>query len=94
MEHGLARYKDHGAKTEMKYFAVTCQTIFIFSLLVWLYVVAVQITHPDWLSAPMTHYDIPPFDMKVDDAGILSFALAALSFLLWRSESERNASPH
>jgi len=77
----------------MKYFAAICQTIFFFSLLVWLYVVVVQITHPSWLSGPMTHYDIPPFHMKVDDTGILSFAIAALSFLLWRSDSERNASP-
>jgi hypothetical protein len=75
----------------MKYLAAFSQTVFVFSLLVWIYVVAVQITHPEWLSNPMTHYHVFPLNVKVEDAGIISFATAALGFLLWRSERERKA---
>jgi hypothetical protein len=76
----------------MKYFAAVCQTVFVFSLLAWAYVVVFQMTYPEWLSAPMTHYDVFPFNVRVDDAGIISFVLAAVGFLLWRSEKERGAS--
>ena len=40
---------------------------------------------------PLTHYDIPPFNVTVDDAGIVAFALAAVGFLLWRSEVRRRS---
>jgi len=66
------------------------QTLFVFGLLLWAYVVAIQITHPEWLHSPLTHYDVPPFNMSLDDVGVLAFALAAIGFLLWRSEVERN----
>jgi len=67
------------------------QTLFVFGLLVWAYVVAIQITHPEWLHMPLTHYDIPPFNVTVDDAGIVAFALSAVGFLLWRSEVRRRS---
>lgn len=74
----------------MRYYIPICQTVFLFSLLVWIYVVMVQITHPNWLQYPMARYAIPPFNIRVDDAGVLSFALAAISFLLWRSEVDES----
>jgi len=67
------------------------QTLFVFGSLAWAYVVAIQITHPEWLHLPLTHYDIPPLNMALDDTGILAFALAAIGFLLWRLEVERSA---
>ena len=62
-------------------------TMFVFGLLVWLYTVAIQIAHPQWLSATLTHYRIPPFNCRVDDVGILSFAIAAFGFFVWRLET-------
>lgn len=59
-------------------------TMFVFGLLAWFYVVAVQITHPEWLPLTLTHYRIPPLDWRVDDIGILSFAVAAFGFIVWR----------
>jgi hypothetical protein len=65
--------------------------MFVFGLLAWLYVVAVQITHPQWLPGPLAHYHIPPFNWRVDDIGLLSFAVAAFGFFVWRLE--RNPEP-
>jgi len=59
-------------------------TLFVFGLLVWLYVVAIQITHPGWLGAPLARYGVPPFNMRVDDTGLLAFAVAAFGFFVWR----------
>lgn len=64
-------------------------TLFVFGLLVWLYVVAIQITHPNWLSAPMARYGVPPFSWRVDDTGVIAFAVAAFGFFIWRLENSR-----
>ena len=61
-------------------------TIFLFGLLTWAYVVVIQVTHPDWISAPLAHYDVPPFNWRLDEVGILAFALAAFGFFVWRLE--------
>jgi hypothetical protein len=59
-------------------------TMFVFGSLAWLYVVAVQITHPEWLPLTLTHYKIAPFDWRVDNVGILGFAIAAFGFFVCR----------
>ena len=59
-------------------------TIFVFGFMVWSYVVIVQITHPEWLDTTLAHYRRAPFSWRVDDVGIIAFALSALGFLLWR----------
>lgn len=58
-------------------------TIFIFGLLAWSYSVAIQIAHPEWLGATLTHHTFPPFNWRVDDVGIIGFAAAALGFFMW-----------
>jgi hypothetical protein len=63
-------------------------TMFVFGLLVWLYVVAVQLTRPDWLPIPFSHYDFLPFNLRLDDLGMLSFAVAAFGFFVWQLEKE------
>jgi hypothetical protein len=65
-------------------------TLFVFGLLVWLYVVAIQITHPNWLGLPMTRYGVPPFAWRVDDTGVVAFAVAAFGFFIWRIELKRS----
>jgi hypothetical protein len=67
-------------------------TMFVFGLLTWFYVIVIQITHEEWLVCPLTHYDIPVFNLRVDDVGIMSFAIALLGFLVWRIETERKHS--
>ena len=62
-------------------------TMFVFGILAWLYVVIIQITHPQWLLGQLAHYDVAPFNWRLDDIGVLSFAVAALGFLVWRLES-------
>ncbi len=66
--------------------------MFVFGLLGWLYVVVVQVTHPEWLPATLAHYDVPPLNWRVDDVGIVAFAVSAFGFFLWRLEAERKAS--
>jgi heme/copper-type cytochrome/quinol oxidase subunit 3 len=57
-------------------------TIFLFGLLTWLYVVLVQMVNPDWMSAPLTHLDVFPLNLRVDLTGILAFIVSAVAFFL------------
>lgn len=59
-------------------------TAFIFGLLVWGYVVIIQVTHPEWLYEPFSHVHVFPFNSRVDEVGITAFAVAAVGFLLWQ----------
>ena len=60
-------------------------TIFIFGLLTWGYVITVQMLHPEWITGPLSHIGIFPFDARVDVTGITAFLVSALSFFLWQS---------
>jgi len=66
-------------------------TLFVFGLLVWFYAIAIQVTHPGWLAGPSSHIDYPPFNWRVDDVGIVAFAVAALGFFVWRLDGLRKA---
>jgi len=62
-------------------------TVFVFSLMVWCYVVLIQVTHPDWLPQSFSsHIDFPPFNWRLDDVGMLAFALAVIGFVAWQIE--------
>jgi hypothetical protein len=61
-------------------------TMFVFGLLVWLYVIAIQITYPDWVSMPFSHLNFPPFNWRLDEVGMLAFAVAAVGFFVWQLE--------
>ena len=61
-------------------------TAFVFGLLVWVYVVVIQVTHPEWLVEPFSHVDVFPFDWRLDEVGMAAFAVAAVGFLVWRIE--------
>jgi len=61
-------------------------TTFVFSLIVWFYVIVIQITHPDWLPVRFSHLQYPPFDWRMDNVGMLAFALAAIGFFVWQIE--------
>jgi hypothetical protein len=59
-------------------------TVFVFGLLLWGYSVAIQLTHPEWLTGTLTHHVFyPPLDWRVDDIGIIGFAIAPLGFFTW-----------
>jgi hypothetical protein len=65
-------------------------TVFLFSLLIWLYVVLLQVTHPDWLPASFSsHIDFPPFNWRLDDVGMLAFTLAVIGFVAWQIEKQQ-----
>jgi hypothetical protein len=59
-------------------------TTFVFSLLVWLYVILIQVTHPEWLPYQFSHLDYPPFNWRLDEVGMVAFGLAAIGFFVWR----------
>ena len=65
----------------MRAFALTA---FAFGLLVWLYVVVIQVTHPEWLYQPFSHINVFPLNWRLDEVGISAFAVAAVGFLLWQ----------
>jgi hypothetical protein len=60
-------------------------TTFLFGLLTWFYVIEVQMIHPGWVTGPLTHIGIFPFNVRVDVTGIVAFIVSALSFFLWQS---------
>jgi hypothetical protein len=62
--------------------------MFLFGLLVWLYVVAIQITHPQWLDGQFSHVSFPPFNWRLDDIGIIAFSTSALGFFFWKLKDE------
>jgi hypothetical protein len=55
-------------------------TASLFSGLVWL--LGVNFTHPEWLTLPLTHLNRFPLNIRTDNAGVLTFALSCVSFLL------------
>jgi len=59
-------------------------TSFVFGLLVWGYVVLVQLIYPQWISAPFSHVNVFPFTWRLDDVGMAAFAIAAIGFFLWQ----------
>ena len=61
-------------------------TTFVFGLLVWVYVVVIQVTHPEWLVEPFSHVDVFPLNWRLDEVGMTAFAVAALGFLVWQIE--------
>lgn len=68
-------------------------TMFVFGLLIWLYVIIFQLLYPQWVTegAAFSHLRFPPFDWRVDDVGILSFAVSVIGFLIWRVQVKRLA---
>jgi hypothetical protein len=61
-------------------------TAFLFGLLVWAYVVVVQLTHPEWMTEPFSHVNFFPFNWRLDEVGMSAFAVAAVGFLIWQIE--------
>jgi hypothetical protein len=66
-------------------------TMFVFGLLVWFQVIAIQMAHPDWLSEPFSHINFPPFNWRVDEMGMIAFVVALLGFFIWRLDRTRKA---
>jgi len=66
-------------------------TLFVFGLLVWLYVVAIQITHPEWLPEQFSHVAFPPLNWRLDEVGIIAFAVSAFGFFVWQLEEENGS---
>jgi hypothetical protein len=59
-------------------------TAFVFGLLIWIYVVVIQVTHPYWIYAPLSHVNLFPFNWRLNEVGMTAFAVAAIGFLLWQ----------
>ena len=45
---------------------------------------SIQITHPEWLPEEFSHVGFPPFNWRLDEVGMLAFAVAAVGFFLWQ----------
>jgi hypothetical protein len=68
-------------------------TLFVFGLLTWLYVIVFQLLYPGAVTggAPFSHLTFPPFDWRLDDVGMFSFAVSAVGFFVWRIQVKRLA---
>lgn len=61
-------------------------TMFVFSLLVWVYVVAIQVTHPEWLPEHFSHVAFAPLNWRLDEVGMIAFAVSAFGFFACQLE--------
>ena len=61
-------------------------TAFLFGLLIWGYVIIIQVTHPRWIVEPLSHLNIFPLNWRLDEVGMMAFAVAAVGFLVWQVE--------
>jgi hypothetical protein len=72
--------------------ALLC-TLFVFGLLVWLYVVVLQVAdlvlNLGLMSAPLTHIDVFPFNLRVDETGMVAFVVSALAFFFLQLTPKR-----
>ena len=66
-------------------------TAFLFGLLVWAYVILIQVTHPDWVTTSFSHVNFFPFNWRLDDIGMTAFAISAVGFLVWQIELHAKA---
>lgn len=82
--HGLSGGLDGSMKSKHAITRAVALTAFVFGLLVWVYVVLIQVTHPRWLFGPLSHIDIFPFNWRLDEIGMAAFTIAAVGFLLWQ----------
>jgi hypothetical protein len=41
-------------------------------------------THPEWLFDPFSHVNYFPFNWRLDEVGMIAFALAAIGFFTWQ----------
>jgi hypothetical protein len=72
-------------------------TLFVFGLLVWLYVVVLQVadlvlnpfTCGGLMSAPLTHINVFPFNLRVDETGMVAFVVSALAFFFLQLTRKR-----
>jgi hypothetical protein len=68
-------------------------TLFLFGLFIWLYVVILQVAdlflNSDLMSAPITHINVFPFNLRVDVTGMVAFVVSALAFFFLQSTPKR-----
>lgn len=64
---------------------ISGEFLFLFGLLAWVYGVIVQLFHPEWMYAGLSH--LTPW-IRVDTFTIISFIIAAIGFILWRFARE------
>jgi len=69
-------------------------TIFLFALLVWVYVVILQVTdivlNLGLMSAPLTHINVFPLNLRVDLTGMVAFVVSALAFFFLQLTPKTN----
>jgi hypothetical protein len=86
MKHGILERAGDALPKRAHIYRPFALTMFLFGLLVWLYVVAIQITNPCWLSGPFSHIPFPPFNWRLDEVGMIAFAVSAFGFFVWQLE--------
>ena len=81
-----AKARRWNARTFHTLIRVVALTAFVFGLLVWAYVIVIQVTHPDWIPGDFSHIEVFPFNWRLDNVGMSAFAVAVVGFLVWQIE--------
>jgi hypothetical protein len=69
----------------LKFLKILGQTAFLFGVLSWFYGFIIQVTHPEFLTEPLSHLTLW---LRVDTFTIVSFLVAILGFFVWRILNE------
>jgi hypothetical protein len=48
-------------------------------------------TRPEWLPLAFSHIDFPPFNSRLDEVGIIAFAVSAFGFFVWLQDWDTDA---
>jgi len=65
---------------KQKLFVIFFKTLFFYGLLIWLYIIAMQIAHPDSVSWTFTEW----FRVRMDIVGETAFVGSLIGFLVWQ----------
>jgi len=63
---------------------VVGEMLFFFGFLAWLDGAVIQVTHPNWLPLPVSHF----LNIRTDTFTIAMFFVSALGFFIWRVVAE------
>ena len=82
---GIEEANDFHIKNMKRFKEPVLETLFLFSILTWLYVIAMQVAHPESVSWTLTSW----FRIRLDVTGEIAFLISVISFFILRYEKRK-----
>ena len=68
------------SKNKLKLITILSKTAFLFGLLVWIYIIAMQIAHLESVSWTFTYW----LQIRMDYVGEIAFIISIIGFMIWQ----------